>query len=61
MGCQKCGYISCVCQILVDHVIDCRWRVSATCAIPIECRHGFDVCAVCDPCTCVIPKLKGKV
>ena len=35
-----------------EHVEGCRRRKAATCAIPIECDHGFDVCPVCDPCTC---------
>lgn len=50
-GCD-CGHISCVCAILRGHVDGCKFRLAATCAIPIECDHGHDVCPECDPCTC---------
>ncbi len=52
VGCSKCGHIACVCQIRRDHVESCRFRISATCAVGIECEHGRDVCPTCDPCTC---------
>ena len=38
------------------HHYRCKFRVAETCAIPIVCKHGFDVCPQCDPCTCS----KGK-
>ena len=47
-----CGFISCVCKILAEHAVDCKYRISATCAVPIECEHGCDVCSYCDACTC---------
>lgn len=30
------------------------------CPVGIECDHGYDVCPVCDPCTCssVLPDRK---
>lgn len=28
-----------------------QWRAMC-CTTPIECPHGYDVCPVCDPCTC---------
>ncbi len=49
-GC--CGFISCVCEILKNHEPECKYRISATCAVPIECEHGCDVCSYCDACTC---------
>lgn len=35
-----------------DHDPDCRFRIAATSAAGIECEHGYDVCPICDPCTC---------
>lgn len=51
-----CNRISCVCEILREHADGCRFRTSATCAVGVECDHGFDVCADCDPCTCTPPR-----
>lgn len=52
-GCEKCGHLACVCDVIAAHPDpQCRFRVSATCAVPIECEHGFDACPTCDPCTC---------
>lgn len=51
-GKNCCGFISCVCKILAEHAVDCKYRISATCAVPIECEHGCDVCSYCDACTC---------
>lgn len=50
--CIVCGHLSCVCEILTTHQVDCAFRLAATCAVPIECEHDFDVCPKCDPCTC---------
>jgi hypothetical protein len=47
-----CGHICCVCDILRDHKEGCQYRRSVTCAVPIECEHGRDVCPICDECTC---------
>ncbi len=47
-----CGHFVCVCNILNSHKSDCSFRISSTCAISIECEHGFGVCSICDPCTC---------
>lgn len=52
IGCVKCGHLACVCAILATHGKGCDYRRAATCAVPIECEHGFDVCPTCDPCTC---------
>lgn len=35
-----------------NHKPTCRFRLAETCAIPVECEHGYDVCPECDPCTC---------
>ena len=34
------------------HDDTCMFRVAASCTIPNECDHGWDVCPICDPCTC---------
>jgi hypothetical protein len=52
VGCSKCKHISCVCSILKEHKPDCAFKRSATCPVPIECDHGYDVCRICDPCYC---------
>lgn len=50
--CPDCEYFACICNIRARHAQGCKFRTSATCAIPIACDHGFDVCPDCDPCTC---------
>ena len=52
IGCETCGHLACVCLIQSLHGPTCKFRVSATCAVPIECEHGRDCCPICDPCTC---------
>jgi len=52
IGCNVCGFLACVCDIIANHEEGCKYRVSATCAVGIECEHGRDVCPKCDPCTC---------
>lgn len=47
-----CGLIQCCCEVARRHTKECRFRVSITCAIPIDCVHGYDSCPQCDPCTC---------
>ena len=51
-GCTQCGHLSCVCDVLDSHAQDCPYRRAVTCAVAIECEHGYDVCPKCDPCTC---------
>lgn len=51
VGCDKCGYLACVCAIERRHAKDCKFRRAAT-GIAIACEHGRDVCPSCDPCTC---------
>jgi hypothetical protein len=52
-GCDKCGHLACVCGVIEAHTDEnCAFRIAITCAIPIECEHGYDVCPKCDPCTC---------
>lgn len=41
------------------HHEKCLFIKAATCAVPIECNHGFDVCPVCDPCFCDTPLDNG--
>lgn len=36
------------------HQQSCRYRIASECAVPVACRHGFDVCSECDPCTCIL-------
>ena len=52
ISCDKCGHISCVCAYKQEHAEDCQFRRAATCPVGIECEHGYDVCPICDPCTC---------
>jgi len=55
IGCQRCGHLACVCCVIREHPNpECHFRLSTTCAIPVECDHGFDVCPECDPCTCSV-------
>jgi hypothetical protein len=34
------------------HAETCRYQRAARSPVGIECKHGFDVCPACDPCTC---------
>lgn len=34
------------------HIKGCALRTAMTCAVGIECEHGYDVCPKCDKCTC---------
>ena len=52
LGCQTCGFITCVCNVIERHDKNCSFRVSMTCPVEIECSHGYGVCPKCDPCTC---------
>ena len=52
IGCETCGYLACICGIRAAHVDGCKFRLAATCAVPVECPHGRDCCPECDPCTC---------
>jgi hypothetical protein len=47
-----CQLISCVCVEKRKHKEGCQYRLAISCAIPIVCGHGFDVCPTCDPCSC---------
>lgn len=47
-----CGMIRCVCLDARKHDKGCAFRRALTCAVGIECEHGYDVCPICDPCTC---------
>lgn len=41
-------------KVLLDkpHDPNCRFYRAVTSPIGIECKHGYDVCCECDPCTC---------
>lgn len=34
------------------HKQGCQTLWAATCRVAIECEHGYDVCPICDRCTC---------
>lgn len=51
-ACKGCGYFACVCKIRAEHSRTCRYLIAALCPVGIACDHGFDVCPICDPCTC---------
>jgi hypothetical protein len=38
--------------LFLDHTESCPTRLAEACSVPIECEHGYDVCPVCDACTC---------
>lgn len=49
----NCGLIGCVCSLIREHVPGCRFREAMRCVVAIACEpHGYDVCPICDPCTC---------
>lgn len=52
MSCGVCGHLACVCLVKSQHKPGCKFREAVTCAVGIECPHGYDVCPKCDPCTC---------
>jgi hypothetical protein len=54
-ACQRCRHFACICYLLDTHNPNCPHRIAATCAAPIACEHGRDVCLTCDPCTCHAP------
>lgn len=51
-ACDVCDRLACVCPTKKAHHKDCKFRIAVTCAVGIECEHGYDVCPQCDPCTC---------
>lgn len=51
--CPRCKRLACVCDVTSAHLITCPYRTAVTCAVAIECPHGFDACPKCDPCTCL--------
>lgn len=50
--CPTCQHFACVCEIKALHREGCKYRIAAAGSVPIECDHGYDVCPICDPCTC---------
>jgi len=62
-ACPRCGFLvavrdgkqssDCACDVRSAHPDEkCKFRLAMTCAVGIECDHGYDVCPTCDPCTC---------
>jgi hypothetical protein len=62
-ACRTCGFIvaiengkqvePCACDVNAAHPnVKCKYRVAAASSVAIECDHGYDVCPLCDPCTC---------
>lgn len=48
-----CGQIECVCAFVEGHTdTACAFRQAVLSPTGIECLHGWDVCPLCDPCTC---------
>jgi len=39
------------------HATDCPVAISITCAVAIECKHGYDACPQCDVCNCAVGKV----
>jgi len=35
-----------------EHGLDCPRFHAANAGVGIRCEHGYDVCPICDPCTC---------
>lgn len=35
-----------------SHSRNCKFFIALNCPVSIECEHGYDVCPMCDPCTC---------
>lgn len=36
----------------IKHKEDCPYQKAMSNPVGIECKHGYDVCPECDPCTC---------
>lgn len=43
-----------------EHDKDCRFYKAMVCTVAIECKHGYDVCLKCDPCTCNMSTLEKE-
>jgi len=54
--CLKCGAIkeSCICVIKTEHIEGCLYLRAARLSIELPCKHGFQACHICDPCSCGI-------
>ena len=48
-----CQLVPCVCSQARQHGKNCPLRQALTCGFAFNCeRHGLEVCAQCDACTC---------
>ena len=36
----------------MEHKEHCKFRIAMVCPVGVACEHGFDVCPICDTCTC---------
>lgn len=62
MGCTRCGQLGfCVCDVKRDHKDGCPFRRAALLSMELACEHGLQACPVCDPCTCGIKNVKGRL
>lgn len=52
MSALRQGQFQVIVRQIEEHDPDCRLRAAVTCPVGVECRHGYDVCPVCDQCTC---------
>lgn len=60
LGCAVCGnLVSCTCGIERTHAGDCRYARAARLSVEIACKHGFQACPICDPCTCGVGATQG--
>lgn len=46
---------------LMPHEKDCKYKKALECPVGIECKHGYDCCPICDPCTCKEKNIKEKM
>ena len=35
-----------------EHDLECPLYIAVNGSVGIECEHGYDVCPICDRCTC---------
>ena len=61
MFCGTCNQIPCCCGVRKNHAKNCKFRRAIEVPIGLECKHGYDVCPTCDPCTCGTGLIKGDI
>ena len=50
--CEFCEQDPCVCDVIDQHRVGCRYRRAMTNKFPVKCIHGLMFCEVCDTCNC---------